>query len=92
MKRGLKSITVFSVAMKLEIVKARCVTMFNMSLKTLRRRLRLTQAEAAKLCGVASNTWARWERKELTPDSRSKKLIDMLPTLYKTESPRRRGD
>ncbi len=35
----------------------------------LARRLRmgLTQAKAADLVGVASNTWARWERGEMTP-------------------------
>lgn len=34
-------------------------------LKQERLSLRLSQAQAAQRMGVTSNTWARWERKEM---------------------------
>ncbi len=47
-------------------------------LKRRRRRLKLTQAELAKLIGVAKNTVARWERGELGMSKTTAKLIDLL--------------
>ena len=60
------------------------------NLKQLRNRLGLTQAEAARLVGVAPNTWARWERGEMAPDRRSLKLIALLPDLIPSPSPSRK--
>ena len=37
------------------------------SIKKLRKRLKLTQAGAARLVGVSPNTWARWERGQSKP-------------------------
>lgn len=47
----------------------------------LRSSLKLTQVQAARLIGVTANTWARWERGEVTPSSTAIKLIEMLPVL-----------
>jgi DNA-binding transcriptional regulator YiaG len=59
----------------------RRVTTMNDNLKSSRLRLNLTQAEAAKLCGVDPNTWARWERGERQPGAPARKLIALLPML-----------
>jgi DNA-binding transcriptional regulator YiaG len=56
-------------------------------LKSIRLRLRLTQAEAARIVGVEPNTWARWERGERRPLAPARKLIEMLPALSKASSP-----
>jgi transcriptional regulator with XRE-family HTH domain len=56
------------------------------NLKSIRLRLRLTQAEAARLVGVDPNTWARWERGERRPLATARKLIDMLPVLAKAST------
>lgn len=53
-------------------------------IKSLRLRLGLTQAEAAALCGVAPNTWARWERSEIVPKAPALKLLSILPQLAKS--------
>lgn len=51
------------------------------SLKQLRRRLKLTQVQAAHIVGVEPNTWARWERGERTPSGAAQTLIRLLPQL-----------
>jgi DNA-binding transcriptional regulator YiaG len=39
-------------------------------IKTIRKRLGLTQAKLAERLGVCKNTVARWERGELSPNSK----------------------
>lgn len=53
-----------------------------MNLKSLRSKLDLTQAQAASLVGVSTNTWARWEQGVHRPRGAALKLIELLPTLH----------
>jgi transcriptional regulator with XRE-family HTH domain len=53
-------------------------------LKELRRILRISQEEAARLLNVSKNTWIRWERRENYPDQLSLRL---LPFLARQECP-----
>ena len=52
-------------------------------LRTIRRRLKVTQVEFAELVGVTSNTVARWERGEMTMRKRAARLIQNLSTAAK---------
>jgi DNA-binding transcriptional regulator YiaG len=58
-------------------------------LKKLRTDLRISQRRAATLCGVAANTWARWERGELTPSATARKVIATLPAQVIEKDPER---
>ena len=49
-----------------------------MNLRELRTSKKLTQAKAARFCGVTPNTWARWERGEMRPSSPALRLIQMM--------------
>lgn len=51
------------------------------NLKALRGKLKITQAEAARLVGVDANSWARWERGERQPRGPALRMIEMLPAL-----------
>ena len=57
-------------------------------LRTIRRRLKLTQVEFAERVGVTSNTVARWERGEMTMRKRAERLIQNISTAAKK---RRKG-
>jgi transcriptional regulator with XRE-family HTH domain len=48
------------------------------TLRTIRKRLVLTQVELAKQLGVTSNTLARWERDELPIREPMARLIQLL--------------
>ena len=47
-------------------------------IKSLRKKLGLTQVEFASLLGVAPNTVARWERGEIGLSHSTEKLFSML--------------
>ena len=47
-------------------------------MKTLRKRLKLTQAAAARLVGVTVTTWCRWETGKNTPQGVYADRIEML--------------
>jgi transcriptional regulator with XRE-family HTH domain len=47
-------------------------------LRKLRKELNLTQRQAAQILGVETNTFARWERHELTPSRTAARLIEAL--------------
>ena len=50
--------------------------------RDLRKRLGLTQAAAAELVEVTSNTWARWERGQARPRGlHQREAIASLPSL-----------
>ena len=49
-------------------------------MRTIRKRLGLTQAELAKQIGVTGNTLARWERDELPIREPIVRLIHTLQT------------
>ena len=59
------------------------IVMNGKELRTIRRRLKLTQVEFAELVGVTSNTVARWERGEMTMRKRAEKLIQNIATAAK---------
>jgi DNA-binding XRE family transcriptional regulator len=50
---------------------------------SLRKELRLTQLEAARLLNVSKNTWIRWEKKQCKPDDLA---LDLLPFRAKSRS------
>jgi DNA-binding transcriptional regulator YiaG len=62
------------------------------NLKLLRKKLQLTQAQAARLAGVQPNTWARWEQEVHSPRGAAKRVIELLPWLVQANPPQRRGD
>ena len=47
-------------------------------IRTLRKRLNLTQEQFAAKVGVASNTVARWERGEIGMKATTGRLIELL--------------
>jgi transcriptional regulator with XRE-family HTH domain len=47
-------------------------------LKSIRKRLGMTQVELSKLVGVTSNTIARWERDEVSISEPAARLIRSL--------------
>ncbi len=47
-------------------------------LKALRRRLGLTQAQAAARIGVATRTWIAWENRQNVPSTAAATLIRLL--------------
>jgi transcriptional regulator with XRE-family HTH domain len=49
-----------------------------MDLKTLRGKLKLTQAAAANLLGISVTTWSRWETGANGPDCRHASRILLL--------------
>ena len=59
------------------------IVMNGKELRTIRRRLKLTQVEFAELVGVTSNTVARWERGEMTMRKRAERLIQNISTAAK---------
>jgi len=48
------------------------------TIKALRQRLGLKQAEIAKRIRVSQSIWSCWERGTYLPDSRSLLLLDLL--------------
>jgi transcriptional regulator with XRE-family HTH domain len=44
----------------------------------------ITQEEAARLLGIAKNTWVRWESGEFRPDALK---VELLPYLFRNECP-----
>lgn len=48
------------------------------TIRELRNRAEWTQVQLAERVGVAANTVARWERGEVEPDSRSKRLLELV--------------
>ena len=64
------------------------IVMNGRELRTIRRRLKLTQVELAELVGVASNTVARWERGEMTMRKRAARLIQ---NIYAAKKKRGKG-
>jgi DNA-binding XRE family transcriptional regulator len=44
----------------------------------------ITQEEAARLLGIAKNTWVRWESGEFQPDELK---LELLPYLVRNECP-----
>jgi len=51
------------------------------NLKELRKSLQITQVEAARRFGVSANTWARWERGEISPGSKNFVSLAILSGL-----------
>jgi DNA-binding XRE family transcriptional regulator len=49
-----------------------------------RGNLPITQKEAARLLGIAKNTWVRWESGEFRPDTLK---LELLPYLFRNECP-----
>ena len=56
----------------------RCIVMNGEELKSIRKRLGMTQVELSKLVGVTSNTIARWERDEVSISEPAARLIRSL--------------
>jgi DNA-binding XRE family transcriptional regulator len=52
--------------------------------KCVRGDAKITQEEAARLLGVAKNTWVRWESGEFQPDGLK---LELLPYLFRNECP-----
>jgi DNA-binding XRE family transcriptional regulator len=52
--------------------------------RSLRKRLKLTQQQAAKLLNISKNTWIRWEKGQCKPDELA---LELLPTLGGKSSP-----
>jgi len=53
-----------------------------MSAKELRNTLDLTQAGAARICGVNIRTWQRWEAEEQGMHPHTMRLIEILRWLH----------
>ena len=51
----------------------------------IRRNLRLTQRQAAKLLNISKNTWIRWERGQCAPD---RLALELLPVLAQKAVPK----
>ncbi len=47
-------------------------------IKALRKRLGLTQVQAAEKIGVAPRTWISWENNHRTPSAAAVKLLQLL--------------
>jgi DNA-binding transcriptional regulator YiaG len=58
-------------------------------LRTLRRRLHLSQAKLAALIGVASNTVARWERGELGMRGTTARYIEIVASQHASKTSRK---
>lgn len=52
--------------------------------KETREKCNLSQEKAARLLGIAKNTWVRWETGKFTPDET---LLELLPYLARNECP-----
>ena len=60
-----------------------------LSVKSVRRsckrgNVQISQEEAARLLGIAKNTWVRWESGEFSPDIL---MLELLPCLVRNECP-----
>ena len=64
------------------------IVMNGKELRTIRRRLKLTQVELAELIGFTANTVARWERGEMTMRKRAERLIQ---NIYAAKKKRGKG-
>jgi DNA-binding XRE family transcriptional regulator len=52
-------------------------------LKALRKRLGLTQAQAAEKAGVATRTWISWENDQRAPGRLTQRLLKVaFPDLF----------
>lgn len=58
-------------------------------LRALRKRLGLTQAEAAEKIGVSHRAWIAWENDERTPSATATQIIRLLSenTLHRPDAP-----
>ena len=66
------------------------IVMNRKELRTIRRRLKLTQVELAELIGFTANTVARWERDEMTMRERKARLIQSIDAAHKKRKKRTR--
>ena len=66
------------------------IVMNGKELRTIRRGVKLTQAEFAELVGVSANTVARWERDEMTMRERKARLIQSVDAAEKKRKKRTR--
>ena len=48
------------------------------TIRQLRDQAGWTQVELAERLGVTANTVARWERGEVSPDNRSRRLLELV--------------
>ena len=56
----------------------------SLRLETVRRNCKITQEEAARLLGIAKNTWVRWESGKFRADDL---MLTLLPYLARDKGP-----
>lgn len=64
--------------MDLAMAKRKSTTWTPAQIKALRRRLKLTQAQAAGKVGVGQAVWSAWESGVRKPSRQSRILLDIL--------------
>lgn len=56
----------------------------SLRVKSLRRKCKITQEEAARLLGITKNTWVRWESGRFRKD---RLKLELLPYLARGKGP-----